>query len=47
MHEGRLVHGEDGWVLSASENRHANVTSLPSGQIDWEQVMIAVKEWTP
>lgn len=35
---------DDGWLLSDGK-RHANVTLLPGGGVDWQIMMEQLEEW--
>lgn len=47
--DARLERLEEGWVLTIHDPlgnvapRHANVTALPAGTIDWNEVMRAME----
>lgn len=41
----KLTLEDDGWLLSDG-TRHANVTLLPGGEIDWQMVMEKVRKWS-
>ncbi len=40
-----ITHEDIGWLLSDGK-RHANVTLLPSGEIDWHIVIQKVRKWS-
>lgn len=41
----KLTLEDDGWLLSDG-TRHANVTLLPGGGVDWQIVMEQLEKWS-